>query len=462
MDGKRFVTNGRAVFMLETVLDDVELQVAHGANNPPAIQLADKKLGDAFVHQLFQPFGQLFGFQGIGIVYEAEKFGRKAGNPLEVQRFALGKGISDLKIAGIVQADDIPRIGFIDHGFFCRHEGGGVGKLHFPALADVQVVGVALEFPGADSEERDPVAVVGVHIRMDLEHKPGELVFFGVDDAFFGGSGQRLGRDFHEAVQQFPDAEVIHGASEEYRGNFSRQILVSVEFRINGLDDLEFFPQGIGIWFPYVFVERISGKVGDFDFIFFFLFAVRPEEDQFFFVQAVDAFKPLPHANRPAQGSYANIELFLDFVQQIKSVFALPVEFVDEHDDGGIAHAAHVDQFFGLGFHPFSYIDHDDGAIYSGEGTVGVFGKIFVAGGVQDIDFQVAVVECHDRGGDRNTPLALDLHEVGGSAFFNLVGFNGACNLNGASKKQEFFGKGSFPGIRVADDSERPPFLKLS
>lgn len=50
-------------------------------------------------------------------------------------------------------------------------------------------------------------------------------------------------------------------------------------------------------------------------------------------------------------------------------------------------------------FDAFGGVDYDDYAVDGCEGAVGVFGEVLVAGGVEDVDFVVVVVEFHDGGG---------------------------------------------------------------
>ena len=76
-----------------------------------------------------------------------------------------------------------------------------------------------------------------------------------------------------------------------------------------------------------------------------------------------------------------------------------------------------------------------------------------MAGGVQDVDAEAAVLELHDGAGDGDAPLALDLHPVGGSRpgplALDLAGLG-----NGPAVEEEFFGQRGFPRVRVGDDGK--------
>jgi len=92
--------------------------------------------------------------------------------------------------------------------------------------------------------------------------------------------------------------------------------------------------------------------------------------------------------------------------------------------------------------------------IDGGEGSVGIFSKIFVAGGVENVYPFAGVFKPHDRSGYGNAPLLLNLHKVAGCAFVDFVAFHRSCCLYGAAKEEKLFGQGGFASIGVADDGE--------
>ena len=68
---------------------------------------------------------------------------------------------------------------------------------------------------------------------------------------------------------------------------------------------------------------------------------MRAKQDELFFVPVVHALEALSHAHRPAQRANFELQFLLNFIQQVECVFAFAVEFVDEHDNGRVAHPAH-------------------------------------------------------------------------------------------------------------------------
>ena len=63
------------------------------------------------------------------------------------------------------------------------------------------VIYVALESAGANLDEGDAGAVVGIHVGVNLEHETGEGIFFRIYHALFGLHGTRRRGYLHEAVE---------------------------------------------------------------------------------------------------------------------------------------------------------------------------------------------------------------------------------------------------------------------
>ena len=166
-------------------------------------------------------------------------------------------------------------------------------------------------------------------------------------------------------------------------------------------------------------------------------------------------------ADGPAQGAHLDLQLFLEFIQQVKRVLPFEVHLVDENDNGRVSHAAHLHQTLGLGLYTFHAIHDEDDAVHSGQRAVCVFSEILVTGRVQEVDEAVLVMEGHDRGRYRNPTLALDFHKIRRGGFGDLVVLHRAGRLNRPTEQQELFGQGRLSGIRVADDGEGPSPLNL-
>src|SRR3546814_1801086 len=71
-------------------------------------------------------------------------------------------------------------------------------------------LGAALEVAGAQPQEGDAVAVVGVHVGLDLEHEAADLVFGRLHLAALRRLRARRRRHVGDALQQLADGSEEH------------------------------------------------------------------------------------------------------------------------------------------------------------------------------------------------------------------------------------------------------------
>ena len=199
------------ILVLQTILDDLELQLADGADNLATVELVDKQLGDALVHQLVDALLQLLRLHGVVVLDVFEEFGRERGQSAEVQLLALGQRVADFEDAVVGQSDDVAGPCFVDGRLALGHELRGRRKAQRLALPDVQIGLVALELAAAHLTEGDARAVVGVDVGGYLEDESRELGLVGLHHALLGLGGLRAWGYLDEAVEQFLHAEVIKG-----------------------------------------------------------------------------------------------------------------------------------------------------------------------------------------------------------------------------------------------------------
>ena len=69
--------------------------------------------------------------------------------------------------------------------------------------------------------------------------------------------------------------------------------------------------------------------------------------------------------------------------------------------------------------------------------------------GVENVDFGTLVLKLHNRSGDRDTPLSLNLHKVAGGGLFDFVALYGTRNVDSTTKEQKFLCQCGFTRIGV-------------
>ena len=112
----------RAVFVEQTLLYNLKLQLSDSADKLAAIKLVDKQLRHALVHQLLDARGQLLGLHRVGVLDILKHLWREAWQSLEVKLFTFGQRIANLKRTIIRQTNDIACPSLIDCSLTLRHE----------------------------------------------------------------------------------------------------------------------------------------------------------------------------------------------------------------------------------------------------------------------------------------------------------------------------------------------------
>src|SRR5690606_7596023 len=174
-------------------------------------------LNGSFFAQLGQAGAKLLGTQRVLDFYRLEQFGSKERQSGELKIFALGKDIAQMQQAVVGDADDVAGVGLFDQLTSLgekRHHVIGANLL--AGSGDFQAH-AAFEAARTDAYERDAIAVSRIHVRLNLEHDPAELLLVRLHFALqcLARAGRR--RKIDQGVQDFLYAEIVDGRTEEHR-----------------------------------------------------------------------------------------------------------------------------------------------------------------------------------------------------------------------------------------------------
>lgn len=95
------------VLMLQTILDNLKLELAYRANDATVVELVDKQLSHTLVHQLLQALLELLRLHRVVVFNILEQFGGERGETAEVEHIAFGERVSDLEDTIVRQTHDI-------------------------------------------------------------------------------------------------------------------------------------------------------------------------------------------------------------------------------------------------------------------------------------------------------------------------------------------------------------------
>ena len=447
---------GGAVFGLEAILDDLELQGADGGEEGDALPgVAEvEDLDDAFLEQLVHAFAELLEFAGVGIVEVGEALGGETGDLVEDDGGILGEGVADAEAGVAHEADDVAGVGFVDGFAFLAEEFVGAGEADFLAGLGVGDDHVALEFTGADADEGDAIAVPGVHVGLDLEDEAGEEGVLREDEAGTGAMSGGRGGALEEGIEEELDAEVIHGAAEEDGGEMAGEDFGLRVFLAGDFEHFEFLDDAVVIGFVEFFADERVGEIGDGDRGAIGAGGGALEEMDSLGLAIEDAAEAGAGAEGPIDREGADAEDAFELIDQGEGIARGAVDLVHEGEDGDAAAAADLEEFAGLGLDAFAGVDDHDHGIDGGEDAIGVLGEILVAGGIEEIDAVAGVIELEDRRADGDAAFAFEFHPIGGGGALVLAGLDGAGELEGAAVEEELLGERGLAGVGMGDDGE--------
>ena len=178
------------------------------------------------------------------------------------------------------------------------------------------------------------------------------------------------------------------------------------------------------------------------------------EEVNVFLLDIVDAFERRTIAERPSDGNGGESEDFFEFVEEGDGIQRGTVALVHERENRHAAAATDFEQLAGLRLDAFGGVDDHKRGIDGGEHAVGVFRKVFVTGGIEQVDRVAVKLELEHGGRDGDTALALERHPVGRGGALVLAGGDGAREVHGVAVEKKLLRQRGFTRIGMRDDGK--------
>ena len=291
--------------------------------------------------------------------------------------------------------------------------------------------------------ERDAIAVLRVHIGLYLEHEPGHILARRIDHALVRRLRARRRGKPRNGVDQFGHAKPLQRRSEIHRRQIAIAVCRQIEFGIADLGQFDFFGHRVGDGCAIdriALAQKFAGRA----------FRARDRARG----QVHHAFEQTAHAHRPRHRHHIQRQRIGHFVQRFKHAAPLAIDLVDKGDDRHLSQAAHFEQFARLRLDPFGRVDHHDRRIDRGQRAIGIFGKVLVARGVEQVEDDAVLLKGHDRAGHRNPALLLDLHPVGPGTPRLSPRLDLSGQVDRPALQQQLFGQGGLARVGVRDDGK--------
>jgi hypothetical protein len=234
------------IFLLDPGAQHVELELADDADDPVRADGGPEQANDSLFGEVVQAAPHLLDLHRIVEPDPPQDLRREVGQAGERHFAPFGEGVPDPKRSVVGNSDDVAGHRDIGQLPVAGEEGDRV--VDGDRLADPRIVQLhsPLQSARADPDEGDPVAVVGVHVRLDLEHEAGDPRVRRVDR--LGARRLRL-RAAERSRQARPAAGRPRTASERFRnrpGSVAGIERCAVEFRISGTRQAAFLAERSG------------------------------------------------------------------------------------------------------------------------------------------------------------------------------------------------------------------------
>ena len=144
----------------------------------------------------------------------------------------------------------------------------------------------------------------------------------------------------------------------------------------------------------------------------------------------------LSHTYRPGNRCALDLENLFHLIQQLDGVAAFTIKLVDECGYRRVTQPAYIHKLDGTLLNTLGTVDYHERGINCSQRPVGVFRKVFMARGIEQVHDCIIVRKLHDRRCHRNTALFFQLHPVGGCMTCGLATLHRACQLNSTTKQQ--------------------------
>ena len=181
------------------------------------------------------------------------------------------------------------------------------------------------------------------------------------------------------------------------------------------------------------------------------------EEVEALLVNIIHALETSAIVDRPRERAHTDLQLLLQFVQQVEGILGLTVHLIHKDDHGRISHTTYLHQLQRLSLHALGTVYHDDDAVHCRQRAIRIFGKVLVTRGIQDIDLIVMIVELHHAGSHGDATLFLYVHPVAGGCLAYLVTLHGTSHLNLSAEEQQFLSERCLTSIWVCYDGKCAP-----
>ena len=450
LEGQRGQLEIHPVLPLQAVAHHLELQRPHGAQDPGHRRrtMVLEELNRTLLDELGDPLLQGFAFRRRRHFHAHERFRREVGNTRVGEAAFIAHGVADPEDPRIEEPHHIARVGDFDFPPIASHDERRVGQAQgFPRS---HVLGRST--PGkatrANPQKGHPIAVIRVHIRLDLENETRKGMLRGLDFSLIRGSRTRAGGQSQKAIEKGFHRVIGEGAAEEHRRLLTRTDRVGIQLGAGALDEVEVFGQIVVIPAQCLANARIVHRTFDHLLIHPGRSVLAPGvQEQALPHAVVDAAKIRTRTNGPIHRHGVDAQDVLDLAHQIEPLASEAIHLVHEGEDRDMTQATDLEEFPRLRLHALGGIHQHDGGVRRHQGAIGILAEILVTGRIENVDAMALVLEIEHRTAHRDAPLLLEFEPIAGGMPRRTLAPHSPGLAHRAPVEEQFLGQGGLARI---------------
>ena len=180
--------------------------------------------------------------------------------------------------------------------------------------------------------------------------------------------------------------------------------------------------------------------------------ATALEQVHFALHAIIDSHERIIIEDRPRRRVAVDAKVGLDILEELERIFAVAITLIDEGEDRRATQLTDVEQLACALFDALAVIEQHDRAVRRDERAIRIFGEVFVARRIQQVQLVAEVLELQHGARHRDTALLLELHPVRGGVARGATRLHRAGQVDRAAVEQQLFGQRRFASVRMRDD----------
>ena len=199
--------------------------------------------------------------------------------------------------------------------------------------------------------------MLGVHIRLNLEHEAREDILFRFHQSLIGFTRLRCWSPLHQPIKHVIHTKIAQRSTKEHRRELAREEGLQVELMRRPFHQLNLVPEITSVASQDLIQLRILEPL-DHPFFLDGMALAGFIQNHFIPGQVIDTFKILPHTDGPGNRCAGDFEDILNLIHQLHRITRITVQLVHEGQYWRVPQSGYFHQLDRAFLNTFGAVDH--------------------------------------------------------------------------------------------------------